>query len=148
MKVDVSREVNCPQQIAFQYYSDRDADSEWWAGTLSSTVVSEVRGGIGEKSRQLQTIPGLPFRFEIEIEIVAWDPPRRWREVSRSGLCRYDVWYEVEHLDALRSRVRLHGDCELTGWFRLLKPIANRALTRLTEQNFDRLQARLNDLAS
>lgn len=145
MKVDVSREVNCPQQIAFEYYSDRDADLEWWSGTLATTVISDIRSGIGERSRQLQTIPGLPIKFEVEIEVIAWDPPHRWREVSESGLCRYDVWYEVEPLDDARSRVRLHGDCELKGWYTLVKPIANRLLMRLTERNFDRLQSKLND---
>lgn len=120
MNVDFSREVDCPQDLAFQYYSDRAKDLEWWQGTIHTEVTSRIRGGVGEKCHQVQRIIGLPITFEIDIEVIAWEPPHRWREICKNALTTYDVWYVVEKLDDRRSRVRLQGECQLNGAFKLL----------------------------
>jgi hypothetical protein len=148
MKVDISREVNCPQDLAFAYYADRDKDLEWWRGTLHTETTSTIRGGVGETSHQIQTFPGLPFKFHIDIKVIEWEAPHRWREICNNGLTHYDVWYVVERIDERRSRVRLLGTAKLKGVFLLLYPIAKPVLRRLTEANFDLLKSKLDALGA
>ncbi len=148
MKVDISRDVDCPQEVAFEYYSDRDADLEWWYGTIETRRTSDVQRGVGETNHQVQRFPGLPFVYDIDIEVIDWDPPHRWREVCDNGLAHYNVWYAVEKLDERRSRVRLYGECTLKGPFKLLYPIAGLILKRLTKANYDRLKSKLDELGA
>lgn len=146
MKVDFSREVDCPQALAFDYYSDRDKDMLWWKGTVSTTRISQIARGVGEKNRQVQKYYGLPFTATIEVEVIEWEPPDRWREICNSGLVYYDVWYVVEKLDERRSRVRLVGEATLKGIVKLLYPIAQPLLVKQTQANFDLLKEQLDAL--
>lgn len=148
MKVDFSREVNCPQALAFEYYADRDKDMEWWKGTVSTTRISTVQRGVGEINRQVQKYYGLPFTATIDVEVVEWDPPNRWREICNTGLVYYEVWYVVEKIDERRSRVRLVGNATLKGIVKLLYPIAKLLLVRQTEANFDLLKQKLDALGA
>jgi hypothetical protein len=144
MKVDFSREVDCPQAQAFEYYSDRDKDMEWWLGTVSTTRISTVQRGVGERNRQVQKYYGLPLTATMVAEVIEWEPPNRWREICNSGLVYYDVWYVVEKIDERRSRVRLVGEATLKGLVKLLYPLAQPLLVRQTNKNFDLLKQKLD----
>ncbi|HKY93013.1 MAG TPA: SRPBCC family protein [Nevskiaceae bacterium] len=148
MKIDFHREVDCPQALAFEYYADRDKDAEWWGGTVSTTRISEVARGVGERNRQVQKYYGLPFTATIEVEVVEWEPPHRWREICNSGFVYYDVWYVVDKLDERRSRVSLVGEAQLKGIMKLLYPLAKGLLERQTNQNYDLLKQKLDALGA
>jgi hypothetical protein len=148
MKIDFHRDVQCPQALAFEYYSDRDKDAEWWGGTVSTTRISEVARGVGERNRQVQKFYGLPFTATIEVEVVEWEPPHRWREICQSGFVYYDVWYVVEKLDEHRSRVSLVGDAQLKGIMKLVYPLAKGLLVKQTNQNYDLLKQKLDALGA
>jgi hypothetical protein len=148
VKFRFSREVNCPQKIAFDYYADRDKDLEWWRGVLETRVTSRIRGGVGEVNHQRVRVPGLPITYEQDVEVVEWDSPHRWREICRNAPLEYDTWYVVEKIDEQRSRVVLEGETELAGIWRLFEPLVRWLLTREAERNFDVLKARLDRIGA
>ncbi len=148
MKFRYSRDVHCPQKIAFDYYCERDNDLEWWEGVIESRRISAIRQGIGETVRQTCKVWGIPFPFEIEIEVVEWDYPNRYREVNRGSATPYDCWYAVEKLDADHSRVVLEGEVWFRGLGWLFSPIARALLDRQSHRNFDRLKQRLDEIGA
>jgi hypothetical protein len=148
MTIAVSRDVRCPQDLAFPYYSDRDLDLEWFRGARATHRASEVQRGVGEIDRQKIKLPGTPFVYEMDLEVVEWSRPNRYREVVRNGLTQYDVCHAVNKIDEEHSRVGLYGDCYPKGWLKVFHPIASRALNRITRESFDRLQPKLNELGS
>lgn len=148
MKICVSRDISCPQRLAFDYFSDRDNDLEWFRGVLETHRTSEVQRGVGEVNRQKMRLPRMPFTFDIELEVVEWYPPDRYREINKTGFTHYDLWYTVDKIDDTHSRVGLHGDCILKGWLRVFHPLGSRVLNRLTTENFDRLKARLDKIGN
>lgn len=148
MKLRFSRDVECPQKLAFDYYADRDNDLEWWHGVTESRVTSRIRGGVGEVSHQRVRVPGIPIPYEQDIEVVEWEPPVRWRERCRNAPLEYDCWYSVEKLDEQRSRVVLEADVDLRGIWRASAPLVRCLLSREAERNFDVLKARLDRLGA
>jgi hypothetical protein len=149
MKFRFDREVDCPQDLAFDYFADRDKDPEWWDGVLETVRTSEIRGGVGEKTWQRCRTSGLPLSYEIRLEITDWDRPERMREVSPSGPNPYDCWYIVEKIDEERSRVILEGEVGFRGVLgRLFYPIARIGLTRQAKRSFDTLKCRLDALGA
>jgi hypothetical protein len=140
--------VNCPQKAAFEYYCERDNDLEWWDGVVESRRTSEIARGVGETVRQTCTVSGIPYRFDIDLEVVEWQEPERYREVNRSGATPYDCWYIVEKIDEDRSRVKLEGEVWFSGLAFLLSPLAKVLLDRQSERNFDTLKRRLDDLGA
>lgn len=149
MKFRFSREVNCPQKVAFDYYAERDNDLEWWDGVIESRRTSEVVHGVGETVHQRCRTSGIPFTYEIDIEVVEWDYPKRYREVSRSNPNPYDCWYAVEKIDENRSRVILEGEVWFRGLLgRLLYPLARFMLMRQGNRNFDTLKRRLDEIGA
>ncbi len=148
MKFRFSREVDCPQKIAFDYYCERDNDLEWWDGVLESRRTSQIKHGVGEIVRQRCRTAGVPFTYEIEIEVVEWDYPNRYREVNRGSATPYDCWYIVERIDEHRSRVVLEGEVWFRGVARLIQPLARMLLFRQSNRNFDTLKRRLDEIGA
>lgn len=149
MKFRFSREVNCPQKIAFDYYCERDNDLEWWGGVLESERTSQIKHGVGETVHQRCRTSGIPYTYEIDIEVVEWEPPNHWREVSQTNPNPYDCCYVVEKIDENRSRVILEGEVWFRGVLgRLLYPFARLMLIRQSNRNFDALKRCLDALGA
>jgi carbon monoxide dehydrogenase subunit G len=117
-----SIEIDQPVDAVFAFVADPRNDVRWCPKVRSVESVDEGRYAVVHKP-----VPGKPER-QLEMTLVASEPPRRleWRE--HDGTDAFDVTYELEDLGG-RTRFTQRSVAEL-GSSRLMRPIYKAGIGR------------------
>jgi hypothetical protein len=136
--VDVSREVACSQEVAFDYMTDPRNDPSWWESVLETRIVSTTTHGVGTMYRQRCKLMG--YRFDIDFIVTAHDRPSMTRLETASGPVRFAAEYQFRAINA-GTRLRMLASVSTNSpYFNLAAPIFRWYLLRINERYFDNLK--------
>ena len=134
-------EVARPAQEVFGYVTDPSTMPEWQQGCVSGRLDTPTTR-VGSRCTTVRTIGGR--RREVNTEVTAYEPPRRWADRGIDGPIRAIVAVTVEPLaDGSQSRVTIELDFSGHGFGRLLLPLVRRGAAAEMPGNMARLKQRL-----
>src|SRR6266849_6273232 len=131
-------EIACPPEEVFAYLTDVSRVPEWQSSARSAEIDGEVRKDA--RIRERRTFMG--HGVNVELEVTAYDPPRRFDLSSRGG----PVSYEVHH--ALNpsvggTRLDVEVGIKLSGMMRLAAQGPLKLAEREFRADFGRLKGLL-----
>jgi uncharacterized membrane protein len=131
--------VERPPEEVFAYLTDLSSVPSWQSGAVE---VREPEGPLGVGTSYVQVLKFLGRRIETTLEVVAFEPGRRFSLKTLSGPIPFEVEHTLEPAgDGTRLRVTLEG--EPAGFFRLAEPLVERNAQRQLEQDFETLKAKV-----
>jgi uncharacterized protein YndB with AHSA1/START domain len=135
--VDVSRVVDCPVEVAFDFMTDFENDPQWWTDCVEARRTSEQERGVGTTFYEVNKT--LHVRDAIEMEVTAYERPHRMVTKTISGHTPFVATYLVREV-AGGTEVRMVAEVDGTGIFRIFGPLFKPLLARVTERHFDTLK--------
>jgi uncharacterized membrane protein len=132
-----SIEISKPVDAVFAFLADPRNDTRWCPKVRSVELVDDGRYAVVHKP-----VPGKPER-QLEMTLVASEPPRRieWREDDGTDV--FEVTYELEDLGG-RTRFTQRSVAEL-GAPRLMRPIYKAGIERDMARQLKELKTLLED---
>lgn len=135
IRVELALEIERPPEDVFEYLADVDRVPEWQA----SAVRTHADGPMGVGARIHETRRLLGREAHTELEVSAFDPPRRLTLRTISGPIKVDVDHRLEnHRDGTLLHVVAEADPGLM--LRLAKPVLERQAEREVRGDFERLK--------
>lgn len=101
MRVEVSRYVFAPPDVIWDVLVDWERQADWMVDALDVEILSDQREGVGVRLRCPTRLLGLTVNDEMEV--TAWEPPRRLRVDHLGRVIR--GWGEFE---LTRTRIGTH----------------------------------------
>jgi uncharacterized protein YndB with AHSA1/START domain len=135
IRVEVALEIERPPQEVFEYLVDVGCVPEW----QSSALESHADGPLAVGARIHETRRLLGREAHTELEVSAFDPPRRLTLRTISGPVKVDVDHRLE---TRGDGTLLHIVAEADPRFmlRFAKPVLERQAEREVRGDFDRLK--------
>ena len=135
----VTVQIERPVDEVFAFVSD-PANFPRWAGALvkesAKTSVGPV--GLGTTFRQMNVLMGR--HFVSEMQVVTYDPPRRFEYETTSGPIRFAGHYSFEPAGAA-TRFTSVDDSEPSGLLRYIQPLLQPFAQRQISLNLRKLKA-------
>jgi uncharacterized protein YndB with AHSA1/START domain len=131
-------EFDRPVEEVFAYVDDDDKVKQWVGGLMETKRTTPGKPGVGSKFHQ--TLQVGKRTFEIDGELLAYEPNRRVKVKLDAGICEMEVIYTFEEID---GRTRLTYTCDSYYrklFYRLLSPLTKRVGRRKLEEDFARLR--------
>lgn len=91
MRVEASRVLPASPERVWALVVRWESQPKWIRDAAWVRVVSREREGVGARVRVMNRIFGVPL-FAEELEVVAWEPPRRLEMAHRSFVRGDGVW--------------------------------------------------------
>jgi carbon monoxide dehydrogenase subunit G len=124
-----------PDEV-FAYLTDLSEVTAWQSGSVE---VREPEGSLGVGSTYVQVLKFLGKQIETTLEVVEFEPGRRFALKTRSGPIPFEVRHTLEPAgNGTRLKVTLEG--EPGGFFKLAEGIVERNAQRQIEQDFATLK--------
>jgi uncharacterized protein YndB with AHSA1/START domain len=138
IRIELTVEVARPPEDVFELLSDIERLPEWQA----SAVEAHTQGPLAEGSRITEKRRVLGREVDTELEVVAFEPPRRLTLRSLGGPVNFTGDHE---LVAQRGGTQLKFVAEARpgGILRLTEPVLARTAEQEFHRDFDRLKALL-----
>jgi uncharacterized protein YndB with AHSA1/START domain len=129
--------VQRPIDEVFAYVTDPAKVPEWQASALEARLEGE--GPMRAGSQAVETRKFLGRRMESRMEVLEYEPPRRFKIKVSSGPVPFEATTE---LSEETGGTRVHGvvEGEPGGFFKLAEPIVARALRRELRGNLETLK--------
>ena len=135
--MDVSRIVDCPVEVAFDFMTDFENDPQWWTDCIEARRTSEQEIGVGTTFYEVNKTLGV--RDAIEMEVTEYDRPHRMVTKTITGRTPFIATYLVSDVPG-GTEVRMVAEVDGTGVFKLFGPLFKPLLARVTERHFDTLK--------
>jgi uncharacterized protein YndB with AHSA1/START domain len=137
IRIELTVEIARMPEEVFELLSDIERLPEWQA----SAIEAHAEGPLGEGSRVTEKRRFLGRELDTELEVVAYEPPKRLTLRSLGGPVEFTVDHELA-AHAGGTQLRLVAEAQPGGLLRLTEPV----LTRTAEQEFRRDLDRLKEL--
>jgi len=131
-------EIACPPEEVFAYLTDVSRVPEWQSSARSAEIDGEVRKGA--RIRERRTFMG--HGVNVELEVTAYDPPRRFDLSSRGGPVSYEVHHVLEP-SVGGTRLDVEVGIKLSGMMRLAAQGPLKLAEREFRADFGRLKGLL-----
>ncbi len=139
-RVDESIEIRSPRTDVARYMFDWRNDPEWIGGISEARHLDDGDLRVGSRVARVASFLGRRIEYVLEVEELAPDARLAMRSVA--GPFPMTVEYELaEGSGATRARIRVGGDAG--GFYRLARPLLNRAAARSIARDLRRLKERL-----
>jgi uncharacterized protein YndB with AHSA1/START domain len=138
IRIELTVEIARPPEDVFELLSDIDRLPEW----QTSAVEAHTDGPLAAGSRVTEKRRLLGRELDTELEIVAYEPPRRLTLRSLGG----PVNFTVDHVlaaEAGGTQLRFVAEAQPRGALRLAEPVLARTAEQQFRQDFDRLKGLL-----
>jgi len=138
VRVERDVEIDRPIEQVFDYVADARNDPRWCPKVLSCDQIEGDGPGAAARYRARHRPSRLKPGAELEIQVTAYERPRRlrWREEDEDGV--FDVTYELEPTaEGTRFTQRSEIDWKLS---RLLRPMAARMVPRHVDEQLSELK--------
>jgi uncharacterized membrane protein len=135
MQFDLEVTIGRPVGEVFAYVTDVRNVPEWQESAVSAEWIDE-----GRRFRERRHFMGRTA--EIELEVTALEPDRRFDVHASKGPVTFEIHHSFEGRDG-GTLVRVHGEAALTGALRFAAGMAKRQAERQFRADFERLKARL-----
>jgi uncharacterized protein YndB with AHSA1/START domain len=135
IRVEVALEIERSPQEVFDYLTDVDRVPEWQASALESHADGPL--GVGARIHETRRLLGRDAHTELEVS--AFDPPKRLTLNTISGPVKVDIDHRLEtHGDGTLLHVVAEADPGLMLGF--ARPVIERQAKREVRGDFDRLK--------
>ena len=137
VRAEESVVVQRPIDEVFGYFTDAAKIPEWQASALEARVQGD--GPMRAGSRALETRKFLGRRMESTMEVLEYEPPRRFTIKVSSGLVPFQVTSDLSEEDG-GTRIRSVLEGEPGGFLRLAEPLVARGVERELRNNLATLK--------
>lgn len=137
LRAEESVVVQRPIDEVFAYFTDPTTLPEWQASALEAQLEGE--GPMRAGSRAVETRKFLGRRMESTMEVLEYEPPRRFTIKASSGPVPFQVTSDLSEEDG-GTLVRSVVEGEPGGFFRLAEPLVVRAVERELRNNLATLK--------
>jgi uncharacterized membrane protein len=137
IKVETSVVINRPVDEVFEFVANIENLPQWAGPVLEAKQTSEGPVGVGTTQTQVAQLLGR--RVETSQEVTEYEPNKKLSTKSTSGPIPIEVHYTFEPV-AEDTRVKMEGNVDAGGFFKLAEPIVARMLKRQTEADSSTLK--------
>jgi uncharacterized protein YndB with AHSA1/START domain len=129
--------VERPIEEVFAYFTDPARIPEWQSSALEAHLDGEGPMRAGSTVREKRKFLGR--RMESTMEVLEYEPPRRFKIKASSGPVPFEV---TNTLSAAGGATRIDAvlEGEPGGFFRLAEPLVARAVARELRNNLETLK--------
>jgi uncharacterized membrane protein len=138
IRIEVAVEIACPAQTVFAALTDLEHLPDWQSSAISSKPEGPL--AVGTRIREQRSMLGR--EVENELEVTAYDPPRRFALAGRSGPVPLSVDHELVEDDG-KTILHVHAQAEPGALFKLAEPMIKRTAEQELRADFERLKERL-----
>jgi uncharacterized protein YndB with AHSA1/START domain len=138
IRIELTVEIACPPENVFAALTDLEHLPEW----QSSAVAAKADGplAVGARIHEQRSMRGR--ELDNELEVSAYDPPRRFALKGRSGPVPLSVDHELVE-DGGKTILHVHAQAEPGALFKLAEPMIKRTAEQELRADFERLKVRL-----
>ena len=136
IRIELTVEIARPPEDVFELLSDIDRLSEW----QTSAVEAHTDGPLAEGSRVREKRRLLGRELDTELEVVAYEPPRKLTLRSLGGPVKFTVDHELVAHDGGGTQLRFLAEAQPGGLLRLTEPVLARTAEQEFRRDFDRLK--------
>jgi uncharacterized protein YndB with AHSA1/START domain len=138
VRIELTLEIACPAEKVFAALTDLEHLPDWQSSALSSKPDGPL--AVGTHIREERTLMGRVL--DNELEVTAYDPPRRFTLEGRTGPVPLSVDHELVEDDG-KTVLRVHAKAEPGSLFTLAEPMIARTAEQELRADFERLKGRL-----
>jgi uncharacterized protein YndB with AHSA1/START domain len=138
VRIELTLEIASPAERVFAALTDLEQLPDWQSSAVSSTPDGPL--GVGTRIREQRSLMGRVL--DNELEVTAYDPPRRFTLKGRSGPAPLSIDHELVEEDG-KTVLRVHGQAEPGALFKLAEPMIKRTAEQELRTDFERLKGRL-----
>jgi carbon monoxide dehydrogenase subunit G len=131
-------EIACPAEKVFAALTDLEHLPDWQSSAVSSKPDGPL--DMGTRIREQRSLMGR--EVDNELEVTAYDPPRRFTLEGRSGPVKLSIDHELVENDRT-TVLRVHAQAEPGSLFKLAEPMIKRTAEQELRADFERLKGRL-----
>jgi carbon monoxide dehydrogenase subunit G len=139
-RFSLTSEIDRPPAEVFAYLTDVQRLPEW----QSSAVSAEAEGQIREGSRITERRKFIGRDIRTEIEVTAYDPPRRFDVTSRGGPVAYSIHHSLEP-SPRGTRLHVEVEAKVGTMMRIAAQGPLKLAEREFRADFERLKGILED---
>jgi uncharacterized protein YndB with AHSA1/START domain len=136
VRIDLTLPIERAPQEVFDLLTDLGRLPEW----QSSAVASQAEAPLAEGVRIREKRRLLGRELENELEVTAYDPPRRLMLKALSGPVRFTVDHQLVGDDG-STLLRVVAEAEPGSFMKLAEPLLARSAKEELRGDFDRLKA-------
>ena len=137
LNLEESVVVERPIEEVFAYLTDPAKIPDWQSSALEAHI--EGGGPMRAGSTVLEQRKFLGRRMESTMEVLEYEPPRRFRIKVSSGPVPFEVTNTLSAADG-GTRINAALEGEPGGFFRLAEPLVARAIARELRNNLEQLK--------
>jgi uncharacterized protein YndB with AHSA1/START domain len=138
IRIELTVEIACPPENVFAALTDLEHLPDWQSSAVSSKP--DGRLAVGTRIRERRSMLGR--ELDNELEVTAYDPPRRFALEGRSGPVPLSIDHELVEKDG-KTVVRVHAQAEPGALYKLAEPMIKRTAEQELRTDFERLKGRL-----
>ena len=138
IRIELTVEIACPPENVFTALTDLEHLPDWQSSAVSSKP--DGRLAVGTRIRERRSMLGR--ELDNELEVTAYDPPRRFALEGRSGPVPLSIDHELVEKDG-KTVVRVHAQAEPGALYKLAEPMIKRTAEQELLTDFERLKGRL-----
>jgi uncharacterized protein YndB with AHSA1/START domain len=135
LRIEFSLTIGQPPAEVFDYLSDVEKLPEWQSSAVESSAEGPMREGTRIKERRRL----LGREAQTELEVTAYEPPRRLTLRSLSGPVRLTVDHELVEKDG-GTLLRLVAEGQSSTFLKLAQPLLARTVEGELRSDFGRLK--------
>ena len=138
IRIELTVEIACPPENVFAALTDLEHLPDW----QSSAVSSKPDGTLAVGTRIRERRRSMGRELDTELEVTAYDPPRRFALEGRSGPVPLSIDHELVEKDG-KTVLRVHAQAEPGSLYKLAEPMIKRTAEQELRTDFERLKGRL-----
>jgi uncharacterized protein YndB with AHSA1/START domain len=138
VRIELTLEIASPAEKVFAALTDLEQLPDWQSSAVSSTPDGPL--AVGTRIQEQRRLMGR--ELENELEVTAYDPPRRFALEGRSGPVPLSIDHELVEKDG-KTVVRVHAQAEPGALYKLAEPMIKRTAEQELRTDFERLKGRL-----
>jgi carbon monoxide dehydrogenase subunit G len=138
IRIEFTAEISCPPENVFAALADLERLPEWQSSAVSSKPDGPL--AVGTRIREQRSMMGR--EIDNELEVTAYDPPRRFALEGRSGPVPLSIDHELVEDDG-KTVLHVHARAEPGALFKLAEPMIARTAEQELRADFERLKDRL-----
>ena len=138
IRIELTVEIACPPENVFAALTDLEHLPDWQSSAVSSKPDGTL--AVGTRIRERRRLMGR--ELDNELEVTAYDPPRRFALEGRSGPVPLSIDHELVENDG-KTVLRVHAQAEPGALYKLAEPMIKRTAEQELRTDFERLKGRL-----
>jgi uncharacterized protein YndB with AHSA1/START domain len=138
IRIELTVEIACPPENVFAALTDLEHLPEWQTSAVSSKPDGPL--AVGTRIRERRRLMGR--ELDNELEVTAYDPPRRFALEGRSGPVPLSIDHELVE-DGAKTVLHVHAQAEPGALYKLAEPMIKRTAEQELRADFQCLKGRL-----